>query len=295
MGSRISVVINTLNEERNLPYALRSVKSWADEIVVVDMYSTDRTVEIAKKFGAQVFLHHGPGFDYPPREYAVKQANKPWILVLDADELVPPSLSRLLRGIAEKNGADVVLIPRLNYLLGRPMHYTSWGPDQDSQARFFKKDKIAASSIAHRDFTPAEGARILRINFDGTNALVHFNYLDSSQFIERLNRYTSVEASQAYARGYRSTPLNAIMRAVKEFLSRYIKGKGYLDGWRGFYLSTFMSFYRLAIAAKLKELEVLGARDSIAEFYNTQAESILRDYTPCERPLSSLGADGFAG
>jgi (heptosyl)LPS beta-1,4-glucosyltransferase len=286
MDSRISVVINTLNEERNLPYALRSVQSWADEIVVVDMFSTDRTVEIAKQFGAKVFLHKGPGFNYAPREYAISQASGPWIFVLDADELVPTSLSKTLRRILERNDVDVVLVPRLNYLLGIALQHTRWGPDQDLQVRFFKKGKISASSIAHRDFQPGNGAKVLRIKFDGSNGIVHFNYLDTSQFIERLNRYTSIEAGQAFARGERSTPLRAIVHATKEFLSRYIKARGYLDGWRGFYLSLFMCFYRLATAAKQKELEVLGTRERILDVYKKEAESILNEYTVCNESTS---------
>jgi glycosyltransferase involved in cell wall biosynthesis len=282
MSSRISVVINTLNEERNLPYALRSVQPWADEIVVVDMYSTDRTVEIARQFGAKVYFHEGPGFNYPPREFAVKQASEAWIFMLDADELVTLSLSKALRRIAEGNSADVVLVPRLNYLLGLALQHTRWGPDQDIQVRFFKKGKISASSIAHQDFHPVEGAKIQRVTFDGSNAIVHFNYLDSTQFIERLNRYTSIEAGQAFGHGSHSNVFLAVARAAKEFVSRYIKARGYLDGWRGFYLSAFMSFYRLAAAAKLKELEVLGTRDKLAELYREKAESVLKEYASSE-------------
>src|SRR5712672_4773789 len=121
MSSRISVVINTLNEERNLQYALRSVQPWADEIVVVDMHSTDRTVEVARQLGAKVYLNEGPGFDYPPREFAIRQASHAWIFMLDADEVVPMALSKVLRCIAEADNADVVLVPRLNYLLGRAL------------------------------------------------------------------------------------------------------------------------------------------------------------------------------
>jgi glycosyltransferase involved in cell wall biosynthesis len=294
MSSRISVVINTLNEERNLPYALRSVQPWADEIVVVDMYSTDRTVEIAKQFGAKVFLHKGPGFNYAPREYAVGQASGSWILVLDADELIPASLSKILRHIADEDNADVVLVPRLNYLFGVALRHTRWGPDQDLQARFFKKDKISASSIAHQDFQAAEGAKVLRITFDGSNALVHFNYLDLTQFIERLNRYTSIEASQALERRSRSTVFRAITGATREFLSRYIKSKGFLDGWRGFYLSSFMSFYRLTTAAKLKELMVVGTRDGVVEVYRKEAESVLSEYVSATNSKPSVGAEVFS-
>ena len=94
----ISVVINTLNEEKNLAYTLRSVQSWASEIIVVDMHSTDKTVEIAKTHGAKVFYHEPTGFVEPAQEFAVAQASHAWILLLDADEVVPKPLSeRLLR------------------------------------------------------------------------------------------------------------------------------------------------------------------------------------------------------
>ncbi|PYU89881.1 MAG: glycosyltransferase family 2 protein, partial [Acidobacteria bacterium] len=116
MGPRISVVVNTLNEEKNLPYALRSVRSWVDEIVVVDMHSQDRTVEIAREYGAKVYSHEPMGFVEPARAFAVAQAGGDWILILDADEVVPLLLSRRLREIARRDEADVVTLPRLNYL-----------------------------------------------------------------------------------------------------------------------------------------------------------------------------------
>ncbi|MGI0134364.1 MAG: glycosyltransferase family 2 protein, partial [Candidatus Micrarchaeaceae archaeon] len=265
MKPRISVVINTFNEEKNLPYALRSVQMWADETVVVDMQSKDRTVEIARQFGAKVYLHEGPGFDYAPRQFAVAQASSEWIFVLDADELVPPALREDLKSIAETSGAEVILIPRKNYLLGGALNYTGWGPEQDLQTRFFRKDKICASSIAHQDFLPKAKAKVFKLPFRGNNAIIHFPYFDSAHFIEKLNRYTSIEAQQAMDRGERVTLLRAVLRAVNEFVTRYIRLKGYRDGWRGLYLSLFMSFYRAATSAKLKELEMVGSRDHVRD------------------------------
>jgi glycosyltransferase involved in cell wall biosynthesis len=89
------VVINTLNEERRLPYALRSVQDWVDEIVVVDMHSDDKTVEIAEAFGARIFTHERVGYADPARAFAFARATGDWILILDADELVP----RASRGV----------------------------------------------------------------------------------------------------------------------------------------------------------------------------------------------------
>src|SRR5262245_29586580 len=100
MAPGISVVINTRNEEKNLPHALRSVRPWVDEIIVVDMCSEDRTVEIARSFGAKTFPHEPLGYCEPARAFALGQATQPWVLILDADEMVPAPLSRALRSAA---------------------------------------------------------------------------------------------------------------------------------------------------------------------------------------------------
>jgi (heptosyl)LPS beta-1,4-glucosyltransferase len=279
MAPKISVVINTLNEEKNLSIALRSVQPWVDEIVVVDMYSSDRTVEIARSFGAQVHLHSGPGFNYAPRAFAVKQASSEWVLVVDADELIPVALSRELRDMADSGGgADVFLIPRMNYMLGTVIRHTGCGATQDRQMRFFRNGFVVGSSVAHLDFEPVEGARIKALSYRGDNAIIHFTYLDSQQFIERLNRYTNIEARQALERGERITPVGALVRAAKEFVGRYIKGRGFQDGWRGFYISLFYTFYKIVTAAKLHELTALGNRERIESRYRQEAEDILRAY-----------------
>lgn len=278
MKPRISVVVNTLNEERNLSYALRSVQPWADEIIVVDMHSTDRTVEIARQFGAKVYLHEGPGFPMPPREFAVAQASGDWIFVLDADELAPLALSRALKRLAETSDADVVLLPRRNYLLGAPLNFTGWGPEQDWQPHFFRKSKICASSIAHQDFVPKPDANVSKLPFTRDNAIIHFPYFDSAHFIEKLNRYTTIEARQTMDREKRVTPVGAVLRATKQFLVRYFTLKGYRDGWRGFYLSFFMAFYCLVKYTKVYELVNVGEREAVEAHYRLEAEKLLNEY-----------------
>jgi (heptosyl)LPS beta-1,4-glucosyltransferase len=274
----ISAVINTMNEEENLPLALRSVCPWVDEVVVVDMYSRDRTVELAREFGARVILHPGPGFLYPPRAYAIEQATCDWILFLDADELVPVALSKELRTIAETDDSDVVLLPRTNYLLGSPMHFTGWGARQDLQVRFFRKGFVEASSQAHHDFTPLRHARTKALPFRGENALVHFNYIDVSQFIDKLNRYTSIEALQMSQSPGSLGIARSLGVAIREFLVRYVKNRGFLDGWRGLYLSLCMAFYRIVIGAKCRELQIVGSREDVKALYRREAECVLEGY-----------------
>src|SRR5512142_1439943 len=132
--TKVSVVINTLNEESNLPYCLRSVAPWASDIVVVDMHSTDDTRKIAERYGARVFLHEPLGFADPARAFAVSKATHDWILVLDADELVSVALHDELLRIASADEADVVKIPRRNYMFGAPLADTGWAPARDRQA-----------------------------------------------------------------------------------------------------------------------------------------------------------------
>ena len=284
MEPRISVVINTLNEEANLPYALRSVKPWADEIIVVDMYSKDRTVQLARELGAKVFFHERAGFVEPARAFAIAQSSGDWILMLDADELVPYALSQKLREIACGDSADIVRIPWVNYLLGAHMLYTGWGPHQDPHARFFKRGFITATNDVHNSLQPVPEGRIMELPFEPEAAVIHFNYINSEHFIEKLNRYTTVDAKQAFARGQRIVPWRATLNGVKEFLIRYVKAQGFRDGWRGFYLSVFMAFYRIAAAAKLEELQTIGPREVIESGYQREAEKFLAAYCAPQRP-----------
>jgi len=113
----VSVLIHTLNEERNIRNCLETV-IWAEEIIVVDMYSDDKTVEIAREYTDKIFYFERVGYADPARKFALERATKPWILVVDADELVPRRLYEELKNIIEKDLADVVYIPRNNYFFG---------------------------------------------------------------------------------------------------------------------------------------------------------------------------------
>lgn len=278
MQSKISVVINTLNEEKNLPNALRSVHSWADEIIVVDMHSEDRTVEIAKEYGAKVFYHDRILEFDDARRFAIEQASNSWILLLDADELVPMQLSLKLREIADNDVADVVIIPWLNYLLGTQLMHTGWGPHQDKHERFFKKGMIAANANIHAFLTTSDGARVLALPYEPGQCVVHFNFMNIEQHIEKINRYTTIEAYQKFKRGTRASYSKMFYWAMREFVSRFIIHKGYCDGWRGFYLSLNLAFYRIAIFAKLTELEMVGDRAKVKDIYTSEAEAFLEEY-----------------
>jgi len=239
------------------------------------MESTDATTEIARSFGATVLSHPNVGFADPAREFAVSHATGEWILVLDADELVPPTLGRRLTSVARANEADVVLIPRLNYLLGAPLRHTGWGPGQNRHPRFFRKGHMQFSDAIHAFMAPASGSRVLELPAEDALCIVHFNYLDAAQFIDRLNRYTAIEARQALERGKRLSRMGAVARSGWEFVRRFVVYQGFRDGWRGFYLAGLMAFYRLATAAKLAELEAGMGPDVAASLFQAEAERLL--------------------
>lgn len=273
----LSVVINTLNEERNLAFALRSVQ-WADEIVVCDMHSDDRTQAIAQEHGARVILHERVGFADPARAFAIGEAKHDWVLVLDADELIPEPLSRTIGRLVAEDIADVFRLPRLNYLLGAPLKHLGWGPDQDAQLRLFKKSAVRVTPDIHNFFHVNPGAREQRLRYAEGQAIVHFNYIDLSHFIEKLNRYASIEARQAYARGERASFRRAFVSSAREWASRYFRSGGTREGWRGLYLTAMMSMYRFAIQGKLTELETGNDEVAVRARYRGEAERYLSDY-----------------
>ncbi len=278
MKPRISVVINTLNEEKNLPNALRSVRTWADEIIVVDMHSDDRTIEVAREYGAKLYFQDRIAAFDGARAFAVSQATGDWIFLLDADEMIPHPLSVKLMQIASDDTADVVIVSRLNYLLGGPLWHTGWGPHQDGHPRFFKKDKIDLNPRIHSFIHPAQGSRVLTLPYQGKMAFHHFNYVDCAHFLEKLNRYTSIEAQQAFERTENASCAKTILKTAAEFANRYLRKQGWRDGWRGFYLSGFMAMYRWATYAKLRELHATGGQNKISEKYHDAAEEIVASY-----------------
>lgn len=278
MKSGISVVINTLNEERNLPNALGSVIAWADDIVVVDMHSEDRTCDIAREFGARVFMHERIRDFDQARQFAIDQAMCEWVLILDADEMVVPALSQSLRNIATTNEADVVVIPRLNYDLGMPMMHAGSGPDQDCQMRFFRQGRLSIGSKIHAFLQPMPDARLKKLRYKDGGYLAHFGFLDTTKFIEKLVRYTGIEAAQAFEQGIRTSSIEMLWRASKAFFSRYLVYGGFRDGWRGLNMSLYLAGYRIMTHAKLRQLQEVGDIDQVKATCQELADSIIRQY-----------------
>ena len=168
---KISVLINTFNEEKNIRNCLESVK-WADDIVIVDMYSEDKTIEIAKNYTDRIYFFERCGYADPARQFALEKAKYDWCLIVDADELVPYKMFLRIKDIVEKDQADVVWFPRNNYFFGQLLQGNGWGALQDMQPKLFKKVFMELSPAVHSIFRIKRDARELFIK-DPEEGFIH--------------------------------------------------------------------------------------------------------------------------
>ena len=272
----ISAVINTLNEEKNLERCLETL-DWVDEIVVCDDGSTDKTIEIAQKFTDKIFYHRGKGYVEVARNFAIQKAQGNWILVVDADEEIPGSLAKKLQVLANGKQATAishVLVPRKNIIFGKWIQHSGWWPDYN--IRFFKKGKVRWSEKIHKD--PETEGMSFSIRPDEDLAIVHHNYENISQFIDRMNRYTDIEVKELVASGYRFNWLDLFKKPNSEFLSRFFAQEGYKDGLHGFILAALQSFSFFVIYLKVWELQGAKEQDIDLSQLKKQSFEMLKEF-----------------
>ncbi len=276
---KISAVVNTRNEEKNIEYCLETLR-WCDEIVVVDMESTDKTVEIAQQFTNRIFTYPlVANFDIA-KKFAVEKSTGDWILLLDADEMISPSLATTLQQLASKDNIDIVEIPFMHYIMGACIEYTGWG--YTPLPRFFRRDAICFSGIIHDYMHCADGTSIFRLASIQKNCITHFNYRDAAHFVEKLNRYTSTEALNLFKHGFHFSYHRLMLESLREFYRRYIAGRGYREGVRGFSLSLMMAFYRMLSHIKLWELYEYGQL-SVEARYDALRQELMDEWQANEK------------
>jgi glycosyltransferase involved in cell wall biosynthesis len=230
MPKTLSVVLITLNEAADLPRTLESVR-WAQEIVVVDSGSTDATVEIARKAGARVFEEPWKGFA-AQKNSAIAHASGDWVLSLDADEELSPELAREMQTLLSGEPAcDAYRIPRLNHFLGRPLRHGGYWPDP--KLRLFRSGTARfAERPVHETMETAGPVGTLK------NPLLHHCYPTLEDYIEHMNRYSTVAAMMLVdsGRAPRSLPSlawNALLNPAATFIYNYVVRLGFLDGREG--------------------------------------------------------------
>lgn len=251
MNPCISVVINTLNEQKHIKQAIESAL-WADEILVCDMHSDDDTAVIAKKMGAKVIFHKRLSYVEPARNFAISKASGDWIFILDADEQIPKALADRLRKMVKKPSVSTyVEIPRKNIIFGKWVKASFWWPDY--HIRFFKKDAVLWNDRIHSK--PKTTGQGLTLEAQEQWAIIHHHYQTVSQFITRMDRYTSIQANDLSKDGVRFEWPDLIKKPLSEFLGRYFANRGYEDGVHGLALSLLQAVSFLVVYLKLWELQ----------------------------------------
>ncbi len=239
----VSVAIITKNEEKNIRDALESVKDF-EEIVIVDSFSDDRTVELCREYTDKIFQIEWKGFA-KQKQFAIDKVTLPWVLVLDADERVTESLKREIVEAIMAKDIDGYFIPRKNFFLGKWIKHSGWWPDYT--LRLFKRDKGKMEEREVHEKIVIDGrADYLK------EPILHYTYQSIEEFIRKMQRYSTLSAMEFL----RKNPskymilIKMIFAPVFTFFKMFILRLGFLDGIRGFILAVFYSFYSFLKYAK---------------------------------------------
>ena len=227
----LSVILITRNEEANLDDCLASLEGIAQQIVVVDTNSADRTLEIAQKYGATIAQPSDwPGFG-PQKNRALDLATGDWVLSLDADERLTPALrSEIVTAFHHSAQINCFAIPRLSWYCGRFIRHSGWSPDYVD--RLFKRGTARFSDdLVHERLIPNGAVAKLE------NPMLHYSFMNYSQVLQKLDRYSTASAEQAFTQGKKSSPLKAVTHGIWAFIRTYIIRAGFLDGGQGFALA----------------------------------------------------------
>ena len=242
----LSVVVLTKNEEGRIAKCLDSVK-WADEIIVVDDQSTDRTIEVVRQYTDKIFSRP-MDIEGRHRNWAYAQAKNNWVLSLDADELVTPELrAEIIRAIKNNPPENGFTIPRRNYIGDYWVRYGGWYPSP--QLKLFRKDKFRYEEVqVHPRAFMDEPCGHLK------NDIIHYSYKNLEDFLAKLNRQTSWEASKWFMQNKPMTLIKFLWRTFDRFMRTYIGRKGYKDGFIGFVVAFNAGLYQFISYLKYREI-----------------------------------------
>lgn len=245
---RLSVVIITRNEEKNLSRCLHSIRNVADEIVVFDSYSDDDTLAIAKSFGAKVFSHKFEGY-VKQKNLAVAKASNDWVLSLDADEALSPELEKSILEIKENPYYLAYEFSRLTNYCGTWIKHCGWYPDK--KVRLFNKEKgeWIGDQIHERWELFCQADKIGLLEGD----LLHYSYYTFSDHIQQIEKFTEIAAQAAVAKGKDCSLFKLWFGPKWRFFTDYIVRLGFLDGFNGYMVCKYSAWASFAKYTKIRQ------------------------------------------
>ena len=242
--ARVSCFIICRDEERNIRAALESVK-WCDEIVIVDSFSRDRTLEICRQYTNRIYQRPWPGF-VAQKAFGLEQTRFPWVLNLDADERVSPDLRDEIEEVLRDPRVDGYYLPRLVYYLGRWWRRGGWYPDY--RLRLFRRDRVVWGGVDPHEKVVLHG-RSARLRAP----ILHYTYHDIRAHLATINRFTEVAMRGLLARGRYASAGDLLLRPLWRFVRYYVLRLGFTQGIPGLFVAESAAFYVFAKYAKLWE------------------------------------------
>jgi glycosyltransferase involved in cell wall biosynthesis len=245
----ISAIIVCFNEEDNIRDCLESLR-WCDEIVVVDSFSTDRTVEICREYADRVIQRPWGGYR-DQKAFAHSQATKEWVFLVDADERVPEELRKEVEDALAFHGTRCAAfsVPRLVPYLGRWWRRGGWYPDYS--VRIFRRDRATWGGSEPHDRVLVQG-RIRKLK----HPLHHRSYRDIADHFQRIDHFTTISSRELRSQGKRWHGADSLTRPALRFFYSYFLKRGLLEGFPGFFVAATAAMYVFLKYAKLRELEL---------------------------------------
>lgn len=243
---KISATIITFNEEHNIARAIKSL-TFADEVIVVDSESTDRTVEIARQLTDRVFVRSWPGYS-AQKNFAAEQSTSNWIFSLDADEEISEALAREILRLKGSSEISVggFRMPRRTFYLGRWIRHSGWYPDY--KVRLYDRTRGRwVGDYVHEALVVDGPIKVLK------GDILHYTVRDAAEHHSRLQRYTSLAAQQAYAEGKQASVGSIFLAPLAAFIRSYLLKLGFLDGVQGLIIAQFAAHYAFLKTIKLRE------------------------------------------
>jgi glycosyltransferase involved in cell wall biosynthesis len=242
--ARLTVIVPCCNNAGVIEPCLQSA-SWADELLVVDAFSTDGTLEIARRYAHRVLQHAYENYA-AQNNWAIPQARHEWVLVLDSDERLTPALSAEIRSLLDRGPRhDGYWIRRDNHLFGRRVRFSGWGGDR--VLRLFRRDLVRLRAKRVHAGIALDNTGTL------SGRIAHHSVSDMRAWADKINRYSSWKAEDKFQRGARLPVAQLLLRPPARLGKDLVLRLGVLDGWRGFLIAAMSAYAELLMAAKLLE------------------------------------------